>query len=147
MLRCDQNLLKNLNTICQYWTGLDNARPHRAEMINDYNQQTNINRLPWPTNSPDLNLIEHLWDELGRRLVRNHPPPTKREELFNCLTLEWNAIPQNVLANLARSMRKRCTECIRNGGGHTSYWLSIFCEFWLYGFWGSNPNNYVSIAY
>ena len=38
----------------------DNARPHTARVAMDYLEQNNINVLPWPSKSPDLNPIEHL---------------------------------------------------------------------------------------
>jgi hypothetical protein len=38
----------------------DNSRPHTARLTMDYLEQNNINVLPWPSKSVDLNPIEHL---------------------------------------------------------------------------------------
>jgi hypothetical protein len=38
----------------------DNARPHTVRVTMDYLEQNNINVLPWPSKSPDLNPIENL---------------------------------------------------------------------------------------
>ena len=67
----------------------DNARPHTARITVAYFNNQNIRTLPWPSLRPDLSPIEHLWDELDRRLrVRNVPPATP-DELFAVLQEDW----------------------------------------------------------
>jgi len=46
----------------------DNARPHTARVTRQFLQRNGIETLQWPAMSPDMNPIEHLCDELGRRV-------------------------------------------------------------------------------
>ena len=46
----------------------DNARPHRARIVQQFLQQNNVDHLDWPARSPDLSPIEHVWDILGQRV-------------------------------------------------------------------------------
>jgi len=71
--------------------------------------------------SPDLAPIEHLWDELGRRLQNRQPQPTNAAQLRDALAAEWDIIPQETIDRLVASMRARCTACIAAQGGHTGY--------------------------
>ena len=36
----------------------DNARPHRARVTNAFLEQEGVTHMPWPANSPDLNLLD-----------------------------------------------------------------------------------------
>ena len=49
--------------------------PHIARLVQDSLQQNNVNVIPWPARSPDLSPIEHMWDEMDRRLRRQPRVP------------------------------------------------------------------------
>ncbi|GFU92537.1 transposable element Tcb1 transposase [Trichonephila clavipes] len=54
----------------------DNARPHRANIVDECLQSEDITRMDWPAYSLDLNPIEHVWDMLGRRIAARQTPLT-----------------------------------------------------------------------
>ena len=61
-------LVQQRNLILQQ----DNARPHVARVCQDFLANNNIAPLAWPPYSPDLTPIEHMWDELDRRVRKRH---------------------------------------------------------------------------
>ncbi|GFT58332.1 transposable element Tcb1 transposase [Trichonephila clavipes] len=71
----------------------DNARPHRANIVDECLQSDDITGMDWPTYSPDLNPIEYVWDTFGIRIASCQPPPTCRPELRRALLDEWCNIP------------------------------------------------------
>lgn len=99
----------------------DNARPHTARLTQDFLRQEGINVLPWPSKSPDLNCIEHLWDELGRRVHGRQNAPQTVRQLAIALQQEWDNIPRRTVRRLCCSMRSRLRECSQRAGGHTRY--------------------------
>lgn len=99
----------------------DNAKPHVARVVNEYLNEVGIRRVDWPSCSPDLNPIEHLWDELQRR-VRHRPAlPDTLQELRLALQEEFERIPQIYSTNLIESMPRRLNAVIQARGGHTRY--------------------------
>ncbi|GFY26978.1 transposable element Tcb1 transposase [Trichonephila clavipes] len=51
----------------------DNARPHRANIVDECLQSENITRMDWPANSLDLKPIEHVWYCLADELQPGNP--------------------------------------------------------------------------
>ena len=51
----------------------DNARPHVARIVQAFLQRRRVSLLPWPARSPDMSLIELVWDMVDRRLIRQYP--------------------------------------------------------------------------
>ncbi|GFW46646.1 transposable element Tc3 transposase [Trichonephila clavipes] len=99
----------------------DNARPHRANIIDECLQSEDITRMDWPAYSPELNPIEHVWDMLGRRIAARQPPSTFLPELRRALLDEWCNIPHDQIDNLILSMPRHCKACIAPFGRHTPY--------------------------
>ena len=98
----------------------DNARPHVARICRQFLNRNNVNVLPWPAVSPDMNPIEHIWDYLGRK-VRAGGKVHNLRDLENALIQEWNNIPNVVIRRYVRSMRRRLAASINSRGGHTRY--------------------------
>ncbi|KAK3556264.1 hypothetical protein QTP70_007073 [Hemibagrus guttatus] len=62
----------------------DNAPYHKAKVAQEWFDEHNneFEVLTWPSNSPDLNLIEHLWDVLDRTVRSMEAPPQNMDKLL-----------------------------------------------------------------
>ncbi|GFS83891.1 transposable element Tcb2 transposase [Trichonephila clavipes] len=100
----------------------DNAPCHRTVAAEQLLESEDIERMDWPTRSPDLNPIEHVWDFLGRRLAARTLPPVTIRELRLALQDEWAAMPQQqFIDTLILSMGRRCETCLAVRGDHIPY--------------------------
>lgn len=119
-----ENLLPYLhrNKLSDHLFQEDNAPCHVSKFVRLWKSRSGISVLPdWPAQSPDLNPIENLWDELERRLAKRRHLIHKPVELEAALFEEWQAIPRSICDNLVASMPSRCTAVIEAHGGHTRY--------------------------
>lgn len=99
----------------------DNAPCHTAGIINTWFEDMDVGKLDWPAQSPDLNPIEHLWDELERRLRARTSRPNNTTELFAALKEEWSKIPIETCRSLVDSLPRRIEAVIAAKGGPTPY--------------------------
>lgn len=99
----------------------DNARPHRARIVQEYLEEVEVSRMEWPARSPDLNPIEQVWDNLNRRLRSSENHPATLNDLGIQLREIWEGLDQNILRSLILSMNRRCRAVINARGGNTKY--------------------------
>ena len=110
-------LVQQRNLILQQ----DNARPHIARVCQDFLSNNNMAPLAWPPYSPDLTPIEHMSDELDRRVRKRRNPPATLAQLRNALIDEWNNIPMRTVNALVNSIQRRIRAATAARGGHTRY--------------------------
>ncbi|GFW99330.1 transposable element Tcb2 transposase [Trichonephila clavipes] len=98
-----------------------NCRPHRANLAEDFLFEEGIVRMEWLACSLDMNLIEHVWDALGRRVAGRQLRPKTLQELERALLEEWDRISQLMINSLIDSMPQRCSTLLAVRGNHTPY--------------------------
>ncbi|KAJ8890059.1 hypothetical protein PR048_009565 [Dryococelus australis] len=94
----------------------DNAKCHVSRATMQWYTNNNVRRMDRPTQSPYLNPMEHLWDELVRRVRARQARPTSIAQLMEWLHEEWRRITVDVLQTLVESMSDRVAAVIAARG-------------------------------
>lgn len=103
----------------------DNSAVHSARVVKDWfaEHRDDIEVLPWPAKSPDLNPIENLWAAMGRMWDARDGPILRNEaQLHGHVNEVWERFRgMETCSNLVASMRARLQEVLDRNGYWTHY--------------------------
>ncbi|KAG2466897.1 TCB1 transposase, partial [Polypterus senegalus] len=97
----------------------DNDPKHTAKISKKGLQDNSVNVLEWPSQSPDLNPIEHLWRDL--KMAVHQRFPSNLMELERCCKEEWAKLAKDRCAKLVASYSKRLEAGIAAKDASTKY--------------------------
>ncbi|KAI4293458.1 hypothetical protein PAPHI01_2732 [Pancytospora philotis] len=75
--------------------------------------------MPWPAMSPDMNLIENLWEYVKRRMAELEPKNIA--DLKSKIMQAWSEIPLAVCQKYAMSFANYTLALCQSRGEHTKY--------------------------
>jgi transposase len=98
----------------------DNDPKHTSKLCQNYlesKQEKGVLRiLEWPSQSPDLNPIELLWEEMDREIKKQKP--TSIPELERIARQVWSNISAETLQKLINRLPRLCKAVIEAEGGY-----------------------------
>ncbi|GBL62645.1 hypothetical protein AVEN_271331-1 [Araneus ventricosus] len=101
----------------------DNATPHASRVAIKWLQEhsSDFRHFHRPPKSPDMNIIENIWDTLLHVVEKRSPPPRTSMDLFTALQDSWCEFPPGYLQTLVESMPHRFASLLRAHGDPTRY--------------------------
>ncbi len=97
----------------------DNDPKHTSKATVGFLKKNRVKVIQWPSMSPDLNPIKHLWGILKRQV--EHHSPSSIQSLKEVILEEWKKIDLAKCRQLVHSMLRRLGAVIKNHGGHSKY--------------------------
>ena len=125
----DKNLIQSGNHLRldrHFISQQGNDPKHTLGLAKAWLKKNKIELLPWASFSPDMESIEHLWDEFDRRVKKRQP--TSKSDLQRVLLDGWNGIGRDVTEKLVGSVPNRFYESIKQKGHPTDYLKMRFSE-------------------
>ena len=102
----------------------DGASIHTAGQVKHFFKTKNIQVLEWPPQSPDLNIIEHVWCYL-KEIMKKLPVASSKQELWSHVEVAvermWSQELTEKINELYESLPNRMQAVIAAHGGNTTY--------------------------
>ncbi|KAG2466809.1 TC1A transposase, partial [Polypterus senegalus] len=118
----DKNLLqsaKDLRLGPRFTLQQDNDPKYTAEIMKEWLHNNSVTVLEWPSQSHDLNPIEHLWRDL--KMAVHQRLPSNLTELERICKEEWQRIPKSRCEKHVASFPRRLMAVLVQKGASTKY--------------------------
>lgn len=92
---------------------------HSANITSSSLRERSIPVLKWPANSPDLNVIEALWDQMKRKLRKEKP--TTLAAMKIAIQNTWDSMSTHDCEKLFDSMPRQIDAVIKAKGAASKY--------------------------
>jgi transposase len=99
----------------------DNDPKHTAKSITAWLEDRGIQTMIWPSQSPDMNPIEHVWALLKSRLNEYESAPAGLLDLWDRVQAEWDKLTEKECLKYIDSMPDRIAAVIKAKGRWTTY--------------------------
>lgn len=99
----------------------DNDPKHTAGDTKTWLAKCHVETIQWPPQSPDMNPIEHVWQEVKRLLEQYDTRPRNKDELWERVKTVWKNLDVSYIQSLYQSMEKRVKTLGEVKGGHTKW--------------------------
>jgi hypothetical protein len=100
----------------------DNAKGHASAFTKSVLEAAGIRYMQWPANSPNLNPIKTLWDDIKDYIQAYFPSVHSFYKRLKAAVQEaWESISHERIRELVHSMRDRCWAVIKVRGWYTKY--------------------------
>lgn len=97
----------------------DNCPAHMSAKAQQWKTENNINCLPWPSQSPDINLIENVWRIIKIRLQRVQHNIKTRNDLIETVQQIWMSLTPGYIKALYLTLPRRI-QAVKNAKGHAT---------------------------
>ncbi len=115
---CDilnQNMMPSLQKLCRTAVFQHNNDPKQTATITTaLLMKIKVKVMEWPSVSPDLNPIEHMWSILKLKVEKHHV--SNIQQLRDVIMKEWKRMPATNCAALVNSMPRRIKAVLDNSG-------------------------------
>ena len=99
----------------------DNDPKHTANLTKQWFEDNRVKVLDWPAQSPDLNPIEHLWNEMDRRLRQLKIPVRTQDQLWDAIQKIWVELGSDICKKLVDTIPTRINDVIKANGGYMKW--------------------------